>query len=42
MWLWNWLMPTIFGITTITYIQGWGISFLSGMLFRSTVKVNGK
>lgn len=40
MWLWNWLMPIIFAIPSITYIQGWGISFLSGMLFRSTIKVN--
>lgn len=36
MWLWNWLMPVIFGLAEITYIQGWGLSFLCGMLFRTT------
>jgi len=30
--LWNWLMPIIFGLPIITYWQGWGISFLSGIL----------
>lgn len=37
MWLWNWLMPAIFGLGAITYWQGWGISFLCGMLFTRTV-----
>ena len=37
MWLWNWLMPAIFGLGSITYWQGWGISFLCGMLFTRTV-----
>lgn len=32
--LWNWLMPVIFGITKVTLIQAWGISFLCGLLFR--------
>lgn len=31
--LWNWLMPTIFGLTTITLGQAWGISVLCGLLF---------
>ncbi len=31
--LWNWLMPTIFGVTKITIIQSWGISWLCSMLF---------
>jgi hypothetical protein len=34
--LWNWLMPAIFGLTTITYLQGVGLMFLSGMLFKSS------
>lgn len=38
--LWNWLMPVIFGLTKITYIQGWGISFLSGLLFKGTSSTN--
>jgi len=32
--LWNWLMPLIFGITKLTFIQTWGITFLTGILFR--------
>ena len=31
--LWNWLIPTIFGITKITLGQAWGISLLCGLLF---------
>lgn len=31
--LWNWLMPMIFGVPTITFIQGWGLAFLCGTLF---------
>ena len=31
--LWNWLMPEIFSLTTITYWQALGISFLCGLLF---------
>ena len=30
--LWNWLMPTIFGLTTITYGQAWGLLILSWIL----------
>lgn len=31
--LWNWLMPELFGLTTITIWQAFGILFLSKMLF---------
>lgn len=31
--LWNWLMPIIFGVTKITIIQSWGISWLCSLLF---------
>lgn len=31
--LWNWLMPAIFGITTITYLQAFGITLLAKILF---------
>ena len=37
--LWNWLMPMLFGLTTITYIEGWGLSVLSGLLFKGTTTV---
>lgn len=42
MWLWNWLMPTLFGLTRITWIQALGINFLSSILFKSNVSVNTK
>ena len=32
--LWNWLMPTIFGLTTITFWQGVGIFVLCDILFK--------
>ena len=33
MWLWNWLMPMIFGLTTLTYWQGLGLLALTSLLF---------
>ncbi len=33
--LWNWLMPTIFGLVEITYIQAWGLVLLAHILFKS-------
>ena len=33
--LWNWLMPTIFGLRTITYWQGFGLTVLAKILFSS-------
>lgn len=35
MWLWNWLMPDIFGLQTITFLQAMGLVALSSLLFRS-------
>jgi hypothetical protein len=35
MWLWDWLMPELFGLKEITLFQAWGVNFLSGMLFKS-------
>ena len=32
-WLWNWLMPMIFGLPTITFWQGVGIFVLAKILF---------
>ena len=31
--LWNWLMPDIFGLTTLTYWKAWGLLALSWILF---------
>lgn len=33
MWLWNWLMPLIFGLTKISFLQALGLSLLGNMLF---------
>ena len=32
-WLWNWLMPLIFGLPTITFWQGVGLFILAKILF---------
>lgn len=34
--LWNWLMPEIFGLKSITYWQAYGLIFLCSMLFKSS------
>ena len=31
--LWNWLMPEIFGLKTLSYWQAWGMLALSCILF---------
>ena len=31
--LWNWLMPAIFGLTTISYLQALGLLVFSKILF---------
>lgn len=33
MWLWNWLMPDLFGLSTITYWQALGIFVIAKLLF---------
>ena len=37
MWLWNWLMPSIFGLTEITFWQALGLNALATILFKPTV-----
>jgi len=34
--LWNWAMPWLFNLPTLTWLQAWGVSVLSGMLFKPT------
>lgn len=34
--LWNWLMPTIFGLDSISYFQAWGMFWLASLLFKSS------
>ena len=33
--LWDWLMPELFGLSTITIWQALGLNILSGILFKS-------
>ena len=40
--LWNWLMPDIFGLGRIDVIQALGLNFLANILFKSNVTVNKK
>lgn len=35
MWLWNWLMPDLFGLAEIGFWQALGINLLSSILFKS-------
>jgi hypothetical protein len=35
LWLWNWLMPEIFGLGKITFWQSWGLIVLAHILFKS-------
>jgi hypothetical protein len=37
--LWNWLMPDIFGLGKINVLQALGLNFLSGILLKSNVNV---
>lgn len=34
--LWNWLMPLLFGLKTVTLFQAWGINALTSCLFKSS------
>jgi len=36
--LWDWLMPEIFGLGTITIWQAWGLNILAGIFFKSKSK----
>jgi len=39
--LWNWLMPDLFGLSTISLFQAIGISFLLGLLRSSSENSSG-
>lgn len=36
MWLWNWLMPIIFGLVKITFWQALGLNILCGIFFKNS------
>lgn len=38
-WLWNWIMPNIFGLPEISFWMALGIVLLIGILFGGVVKV---
>jgi hypothetical protein len=42
MWCWNYTMPAIFHLPTITWGQAWCIDFLAGCLIKSTQTNNNK
>ena len=42
MWLWNGLMPSIFKLPEITFLQALGLNFLCGILFRSNYTLQSK
>ena len=35
MFLWDWIMPALFGLGTITLFQAWGLSVLCALLFKN-------
>lgn len=34
MWLWNGLMPDIFGLKSLSFMQSWGLLILSSFIFK--------
>jgi hypothetical protein len=38
--LWNWLIPTIFGLPEIGFWQACGLQLLATILFKPTIKTN--
>ena len=40
--LWNWLMPTIFGLPYITFWQACGLQLMAALLFKSNINIDKK
>jgi hypothetical protein len=40
--LWDWLMPELFGLSTITIWQAWGLNILAGIFFKSKTNTPNK
>lgn len=38
-WLWNWIMPSLFGLPEISFWMALGLAFLISILFGGVVKV---
>lgn len=41
-WLWNWIMPNVFGLPEISFWMALGIALLISILFGGVIKVNNK
>lgn len=39
-WLWNWLMPNLFGLPEISFWMALGIALLISILFGGIIKIN--
>ena len=42
MWLWNWLMPALFGLSKISVWKAIGLSILCELLFKPSTKLSSK
>ncbi len=40
--LWNWLLPRLFNLPEITFLQAWGLEILCGMLLGGRISYNHK
>ena len=40
--LWDWLMPALFGLPEITWLQAWGLLALCSFLFKGYTNINKK
>lgn len=39
MWLWNWVMPNLFKVGTLTWTQAWALYTLCSFLFKGNTTV---
>jgi hypothetical protein len=39
-WLWNWIMPSLFGLPEISFWMALGIALLISILFGGVIKIN--
>lgn len=40
--LWNWLVPDLFGLPTLTLVQTFGLTMLLGLLFGDRLSVHSR
>ena len=40
MWMWDYVMPSVFGLPEITWLQSWALYVFCNLLFRTNVTVN--